>query len=203
MHSKFIILAITLRWHIRILPNLVNSCHVYGYICLPSFIDVGIKIAILEQVEVISEFSWKWRIWRAIFSNLVSDRVYNFVYGWKGHIFKYLNPKKGTGLPSHYGDTATERKPIPRTLEGAIYVVQSHWSVKFGMAMCNYEIKILWDLNTKQNLYEKVMAVLDYLGVHFSRIWEIFDGVGFRFEFWVWRWHFEGQVIHRRLKNIS
>ena len=51
--------------------------------------------------------------------------------------------KKGTGLPSHYGDTATDRKPIPRTLEGAIYVVQSHWSVTFGMAMCNYEIKIL------------------------------------------------------------
>ena len=171
--------------------------------CLPSVIDVGIKIAGLEQVEVISQFSWKWRIWRAIFLNLVSDRVYNFVYGWKGHIFKYLNPKKGTGLPSHYGDTATERKPIPRTLEGAIYVVQSHWSVKFGMAMCNYEIKILWDLNTKRNLYEKVMAVLDYLGVNFSRIWEIFDWDGFRFEFWVWRWHFEGQVIRRRLKNIS
>ena len=91
---------------------------------LPSFIDVGITIAILEQVEVISEFSWKWRIWRVIFSNLVSDRVYNFVYGWKGHIFKYLNPKKGTVLPSHNGDTATERKPIPRTLEGAIYVLQ-------------------------------------------------------------------------------
>ena len=65
-----------------------------------------------EQVEVISQFSWKWRIWRAIFSNLVSDRVYNFVYGWKGHIFKYLNPKKGTGLPSHYGDTATEKKEL-------------------------------------------------------------------------------------------
>ena len=130
-------------------------------------------------------------------------RLYNFVYGWKGHIFKYLNPIKGTGLPSHYGDTATDRKPISRTLEGAIYVVQSHWSVKFGMAMCNYEIKILWDLNTKRNLYEKVMAVLDYLGVHFSRTWEIFDGVGFRFKFRVWRWHFEGQVISRRWKNIS
>ena len=74
---------------------------------------------------------------------MVSDRVYNFVYGWKGHILKYLNPKKGTGLPSHNGDTATERKPIPRTLEGGIYVVQSHWSVKFDMAMCNYEIKIM------------------------------------------------------------
>ena len=108
--------------------------------CLPSFIDVGIKIAGLEQVKVISQFSWKWRIWRAISSNLVSDRVYNFVYDSKGHIFKYLNPKKGTGLPSHYGDTATEREPIPRTLEGAIYVLHSHWGVKFGMAMCDYEI---------------------------------------------------------------
>ena len=152
----------------------------------------------LEQFEVISQFSWKWRIWRAFFAKSVSVRVYNFVYGWKGHIFKYLNPKKGTVLPSHNGDTATERKPIPRTLEGAIYVLQSYWSVKFGMAMCNYEIKILWDLNTKRNLYEKVMAVLDYLGVHFSRIWEIFDGVGVWCEFWVRRWHFEGQVMRRR-----
>ena len=123
---------------------MADSCHVYGYIYLPSFIEIGIKIrAILEQVEVILEFSRKWRIWRAFFSNLVSVRVYNFVYGWKGHIVKYLNPKKGTVLPSHYGDTATERKPIPRTLEGAIYVVQRHWSMKFGMAMCNYEIRIM------------------------------------------------------------
>ena len=182
---------------------MADSCHVYGYMCLPSFNDVGIKIAILEQVEVISEFSWKWRIWRAIFAKLVSDWVYNFVYGWKGHILRYLNPKKGTGLPSHNGDTATERKPISRTLEGAIYVLQSHWSVKLGMAISNYETNILWDFNTKRTLYEKVMAVLDYLGVHFSRIWEIVDGVGFRFEFWVWRWHFEGQVIRSRLKNIS
>ena len=31
-------------------------------------------------------------------------------------MFKYLNPKKkGTGLPSHNKDTATEIKPIPRT----------------------------------------------------------------------------------------
>ena len=58
-------------------------------------------------------------------------------------MFKYLNPKKGTGLPSHNGDTATERKPIPRTLEDAIYVLQSQWSVKFGRAMCIYKIKIL------------------------------------------------------------
>ena len=122
---------------------MADSCHVYGYIYLPSFIEIGIKIAILEQVEVILEFSRKWRIWRAFFSNLVSVRVYNFVYGWKGHIVKYLNPKKGTVLPSHYGDTATERKPIPRTLEGAIYVLHSHWSMKFGMAMCNYEIRIM------------------------------------------------------------
>ena len=42
------------------------------------------------------------------------------------------------------------------------------------------------------------MAVLDYLGVHFSRILKIFDGVGFRFKFRVRRWHFEGQVIRRR-----
>ena len=161
-HSKFIILAITLRRGHYNLLNLADSCHVYGYIYLPSFIEIGIKIAILEQVEVILEFSRKWRIWRAFFSNLVSVRVYNFVYGWKGHIFKYLNPKKGTVLPSHYGDTATERKPIPRTLEGAIYVLHSHWSMKFGMAMCNYEIRIMWDLNTKRNLYEKVMAVLDF-----------------------------------------
>ena len=90
---------------------------------------------------------------------MVSDRVYNFVYGWKGHIFKYLNPKKGTGLPSHYGDTATERKPIPRTLEGAIYVVQSHWSVIFGMAMCNYEIKILREDETERNWLKKVIAI--------------------------------------------
>ena len=55
-------------------------------------------------------------------------------------MFKYLNPKKGTGLPRHNRDTATERKPIPRTLEGAIYVLQSYWIVKFGMAMCNYKI---------------------------------------------------------------
>ena len=61
-----------------------------------------------------------------IFAKSVSVRVYNFVYGWKGHIFKYLNPKKGTGLPSHNEDNATERKPIPRTLEGAIYVLHSH-----------------------------------------------------------------------------
>ena len=115
-----------MRWHIWILPHLADSCHVYGYKCLPSSIDVGIKIANLEQFEVISQFSWKWRIWRAFFSKSVSVRVYNFVYGWKGHMFKYLNPKKGTGLPSHDGDTATERKPIPRTLEGAIYVLQSH-----------------------------------------------------------------------------
>ena len=66
-------------------------------------------------------------------------------------MFKYLNPKKGTGLPSHDGDTATERKPIPRTLEGAVYVLHSHWSVKIGMAMCNYEIKILREDETEQN----------------------------------------------------
>ena len=58
-------------------------------------------------------------------------------------MFKYLNQKKGTGLPRHNRDTATERKPIPRSLEGAIYVLHSHWSVTFDMAMCNYEIKIL------------------------------------------------------------
>ena len=162
-------MAITLqRGHDNLL-NLEDSCHVYGYICVPSFIDVGIKIAILEQVEVILKFSRKLRIWRAFFSKSVSVRVYNFVYGWKGHIFKYLNPKKGTDLPSHNGDTAIERKPIPRTLEGAIYVLQSHWSMTFGMAMCNYEIKILCDLNIKQYLYEKVVALLDYLGVHFFK----------------------------------
>ena len=203
IHSKFIIFGDNFALTYSNFTKLGKQLSRIWIHMSASFIDVGITIAILEQVEVISQFSWKWRIWRAIFSNLVSDRVYNFVYGWKGHIFKYLNPKKGTGLPSHYGDTATDRKPIPRTLEGAIYVVQSHWSVKFGMAMCNYEIKILWDLNTKRNLYEKVMAVLDYLGVNFSRIWEIVDGDGFRFEFWVWRWHFEGQVIRRRWKDIS
>ena len=200
MHSKFITFgdnfALTY-------SNFTKLGGQLSRICLPSFIDLSIEIANSEQFEFISQFSWKWRIWRAFFAKSVSVRVYNFVYGWKGHIFKYLNPKKGTGLPSHNGDTATERKPIPRTLEGAIYVLQRHWSVKFGMAMCNYEIKILCDLNTKQNLYEKVMALLDYLGVNFSRIWEIVDGDGFRFEFWVWSGHLEGQVIHRRLKNIA
>ena len=58
-------------------------------------------------------------------------------------MFKYLNPKKGTGLPRHNKDTATERKPIPRSLEGAIYVLHSHWSMKFGMAMSNYKIRIM------------------------------------------------------------
>ena len=95
MHSKFIIFGDNFAKRALNLLNLADSCHVYGYMCLLSFIDVGIKT--------------------------------------------------------------------------------------------------LWDLNTKRNLYEKVMAVLDYLGVHFSRIWEIFDGVGFRFEFWVRTWHFEGQ----------
>ena len=109
---------LTLRWHIRILPNLANSCYVYGYICLPSFIDVGIMIAILEHVEVILFFSWKWRICRAFFWKLVSVRVYNFVYGWKGHIFKYLNQKKGTGLPSHNGDTAKEKKANSQNFRG-------------------------------------------------------------------------------------
>ena len=50
------------------------------------------------------------------------------------------------------------------------FVCEHIW---FGMAMCNYGIRILWDLNTKQNLYEKVMAVFRFLRVHFSRIWEI------------------------------
>ena len=85
-------------------------------------------------------------------------------------MFKYLNPKKGTGLPSHYGDTATERKPIPRTLEGAIYVLHNHWSVKFGMAMCNYQIKILREDKTERNWLKKVIAIFKFVGVHFSRI---------------------------------
>ena len=55
-----------------------------------------------------------------IFSNLVSVGVYNFgYYNYKGHIPKYLNPKKGTGLARNNG------KPIHRTLEGAIYFLHS------------------------------------------------------------------------------
>ena len=55
VNSSF--LAITWqRGHYNLL-NLADSCHVYGYMCLPSFIDVGIKIAGLEQVEVITQFS--------------------------------------------------------------------------------------------------------------------------------------------------
>ena len=55
VNSSF--LAITWRRGHNNLLNLADSCHVYGYMCLPSFIDVGIKIAGLEQVEVISQFS--------------------------------------------------------------------------------------------------------------------------------------------------
>ena len=94
--------------------------------CLTSFIGVRIRIIILVQVEVIPQFSSKLHIWRAFFAKTVSVRVYSFAFGWKGHMFKYLNTKRGTGLPSHNEDTATERKPIPRTLEGAIYVWHSH-----------------------------------------------------------------------------
>ena len=53
MHSKFIILGDNFALTYSNLLNFANSCHVYGYIFLLSFNDVGITIAILEQVEVI------------------------------------------------------------------------------------------------------------------------------------------------------
>ena len=68
-------------------------------------------------------------------------------------MFKYLNPKKGTGLRSHNGDTATERKTIIRTLEGAIYFWHSYWSVKFGMAMCNNTDKDTVRLKKQNEIY--------------------------------------------------
>ena len=47
--------------------------------------------------------------------------------------------------------------------------MQSHWSVKFGMALCNYKIKILREDETEPNWLKKVIAVLDYLGVNFFK----------------------------------
>ena len=74
-----------------------------------------------------------------------------------------------------------------------------------AMAMCNYEIKITVRFKYKTGiLYEKVMAVLDYLGGQFFKnlrdFWlRRFQILNFEYEDGI----LKGQVIRRRLKNIS
>ena len=107
--------------------------------CLQSFIDVGIRIAFESKLKLVRN-----TLEICIFGRAILALGYSiFLFGWKGHIFKYLSPKKGSGLARNDGDTATERKQIPRTLEGTIYFSHIHWSIKFSIALCNYKIKIL------------------------------------------------------------
>ena len=138
---------------------------------MSSFIDLGIRIVILEQVEVISQFLGNgefggqfYQIWSAL-GYIILDLA------GKDIIFKYLNPKRVRVWPEKMEIRPQKRKEkIPRTLEGAIFSFHIHWSVKFSMALCNFKIMIVQEIEMKLKWNEKVMAILILRGSFFKYV---------------------------------